>query len=148
MNDYNDFDLDDYDDPKDFKTELKFNDKNIRITFDIEESKKHIQNDYDVINKEGLDKIIIEKFIPWLKGKDYLDRNDQKILEGLKLYEITYHYHKICDEYSPTGKEDYFGEFEFCFESGNDYVDDMLEAVAMQVYIYNNNVIKVSGYDI
>ena len=46
MNDYNDFDLDDYD-------------------------------DY-VINNEGLDKIILEKFIPWLKGKDYLDRDNQK----------------------------------------------------------------------
>ena len=55
---------------------------------------------------------------------------------------------KICDEYYPTGKEDYFGEFEFCFENGNDYVDDMLESFTMQVYIHNNNVIKVSGYDI
>ena len=40
MNDYNDFDLDDYDDPKDFKTELRFNDISITIIFDIEESKK------------------------------------------------------------------------------------------------------------
>ena len=148
MNDSNDFDLDDYDAPKDFKTELRFNDISIKIIFDIEESKKHIQNDYYVINNEGLDKIILEKFIPWLKGKDYLDRDNQKILEGLQLYEITYHYKKICDEYYPTGKEDYFGEFEFCFENGNDYVDDMLESFTMQVYIHNNNVIKVSVYDI
>ena len=94
MNDSNDFDLDDYDAPKDFKTELRFNDISIKIIFDIEESKKHIQNDYYVINNEGLDKIILEKFIPWLKGKDYLDRDNQKILEGLQLYEITYHYKK------------------------------------------------------
>ena len=51
---------------------------NITIIFDIEKSKKHIQNDYYVINNEGLDKIILEKFIPWLKGKDYLDRDNQK----------------------------------------------------------------------
>ncbi len=147
MNKYN-FDIDDYGDQKIYKSELKFNEIRILIQFNIEESKKHIQNDYDVIQKEGINKLILEKFIPWLKGNDYLDRDDKKILEGLKLYEVNYNYEKICDKYSPTGKEDYFGKFEFCFESGNDYTNDILEAVAMQVYINDNKIIKVSGYDI
>ncbi len=131
------------------RSNLKFKDIDVVISdYDITNSKKHINDDYDVIKKEGLDKVILEKFIPWLKGNDYLDRDDKKILEGLKLYEVTYHYSFICAKYSPTNKDDYFGQFEFCFESDSEYTDDILEAVAMQVYIYNNEIVKVSGYDI
>lgn len=131
------------------RSNLKFRDIDVVISDDdIIKSKKHINDDYNVINQEGLDKIILEKFLPWLKGNDYLDRDDKKILEGLKLYEVTYRYSFICAKYSPTNKDDYFGQFEFCFESGSEYTDDILEAVAMQVYIYNGKIVKVSGYDI
>ena len=51
-------------------------------------------------------------------------------------------------DYSPTKVEDHFGQFEFCFESCNDYTKDLFEAVAMQVYVLNESVVKVSGYDI
>ena len=66
----------------------------------------------------------------------------------IKLYSISYNYGRIVDEYSPTGKENYFGQFEFSFESSNDYTSDMLEAVAMEVYVLDGKVVKVSGYEI
>lgn len=144
------FDLDDYGEEEDFKSELKFNGVKVIIKSNSnkEESKKHLNHDCEIVRNVGLDKIILEKFIPWLKGKDYLDRDNQKVLEGLKLYEVTYNYMKISAKYSPTGKDDYFGYFEFCFESGDDYTSDMLEAVSMEVYIYNDKIVKVNGYDI
>lgn len=40
------------------------------------------------------------------------------------------------------------GQFEFSFESSNDYTSDMLEAVAMEVYVYDGRIVKVRGYDI
>lgn len=148
--DYNDYniDIDDYGEEDVFKSELKYSELNILIKSNIEASKKHINDDYLVIKNEGIENIILDKFIPWLKGNDFLEKDNQKILEGLKPFEITYEYKKICDKYSPTNKEDYFGVFEFCFENGNEYTADILEAVAMQVYIFDNKIIKVSGYDI
>ena len=47
-----------------------------------------------------------------------------------------------------TGEDAYFGQFEFDFESSGEYTADMLEASAMQVYIKDGEIIKVSGYDI
>jgi hypothetical protein len=66
----------------------------------------------------------------------------------MKAYEVSYHYGKIVANYSPTNEENYFGQFEFCFESCNDYTKDIFEAVAMQIYVLNGSVVKVSGYDI
>lgn len=77
-----------------------------------------------------------------------MEKDNKKILEGLKPFEKIYEYKKICDKYSPTNEEDYVGVFEFRFESGNKYTADILEAVPMQVYIFDNKIIKVSGYDI
>ena len=93
-----------------YVSDFKYNDLNIKISFNVEESKKHIVDDLNVINNEGIDKIISEKFIPWLKGEQFKDSDDEKIKAGLSLYEVQYHYNKICKEYSPTGKEDYFGQ--------------------------------------
>ena len=39
-------------------------------------------------------------------------------------------------------------QFEFDFESSGEYTADMLEASAMQVYVKDGEIIKVSGYDI
>ena len=131
-----------------YVSDFKYNDLNIKISFNVEESKKHIVDDLNVINNEGVDKIISEKFIPWLKGEQFKDSDDEKIKAGLSLYEVQYHYDKICKEYSPTGKEDYFGQFSFYFESGSEYTDDIFEVVEMEVYVYNNEIVKVIGYDI
>ena len=52
-----------------------------------------------------------------------------------------YRYSKFIEKYSPIDKEGYFGVFEFHFESSNDYVSDMLEAVAMEIFIFNNKIV-------
>ena len=113
---------------------LKYRDIPIIITFDPEQSKAHIEDDYAVLNKEGIDQIILKKFVPWLKGDQYADRDDQKVFESISAY--------------ATGEDAYFGQFEFDFESSGEYTADMLEASAMQVYIKDGEIIKVSGYDI
>ena len=55
---------------------------------------------------------------------------------------------RIIADYSPTGEEGFFGQFEFDFVSGSDYTADMLEATAMQVYIHDGRIVRVSGYEI
>lgn len=121
---------------------------NVKIQPDEKESKKHIDEDFSALVDEGIENIIKNKFIPWLKGESFKDRDDNKIMEGLELYEITYHYGRIIEKYSPINKEAFFGQFEFCFNSSSDYTKDVLEAVAMEVYVYEGKVVKVSGYDI
>ena len=120
----------------------------VDIPFNEEESRKHIEEDFNVLTKTGIDSVIREQFIPWLKGDQYADRDDDKVFKGLKLYDISYTYGRIIARYSPTGEENRFGQFEFCFESADDYTSDMLEAVAMQVYVLNGQIVKVGGYDI
>lgn len=59
-----------------------------------------------------------------------------------------YRYNKMIAKYSPIGKEGDFGVFEFHFEGSDDYVSDILQAVAMQVYIYDNKIVGVDGYEV
>lgn len=127
---------------------MKYKALDIIITFNADDSKKHIEQDFKILLENGIDNIIKEKFIPWLLGTSFPDKETDKVFDGLNLYEITYHYGKIIDKYSPTGEENYFGQFEFCFESGNEYTSDILEASAMQIYVLDNKIVKVSGYDI
>ena len=128
--------------------DAQYNGITVKIENNIEESEKHFNYDFSVLKNKGIEKIIKKEFLPWLKGKEFKYKNDNKILEGLKLYEITYYYGKIVEKYSPINKEAFFGQFEFCFNSSSEYTADMLEAVAMQVYVYEGKVVKVSGYDI
>lgn len=127
---------------------MKYKDIDIVISFNKEESEAHIKSDYEVLNKVGIDNIIKEQFIPWLLGEQFKDKDVNKVFEGLKIYDISYQYGKIIADYSPTKEEEYFGQFEFSFESGSDYTNDIFEAVAMQVYVLNDSIVKVSGYDI
>lgn len=133
---------------KSYLTGVKYKDVEIEIDDETEDSRNHFYEDYNIILQEGIDKIIKEKFIPWLKGEDFTDRDDEKILEGLKVYYVMYRYSKCIAEYSPIGKEEYFGVFEFHFESSDDYVSDILQAVAMEIYIYGNKIVKVDGYEV
>lgn len=127
---------------------MKYRNIDIVITDNKEESEKNIERDYKVLDEVGIDNIIKEKFIPWLLGEDFADRNHEQVFEGLKLYDISYCYGKIIDKYSPTGEENYFGQFEFSFESGNDYTKDIFEAVAMEIYVLDGKIVKVRGFDI
>ena len=121
---------------------------NVKIQSNEKESKMHLDEDFSVLMNEGIENIIKNNFISWLKGENFKDRDDNKIMEGLELYEITYNYGRIIEKYSPINKEAFFGQFEFCFNSSSEYTEDILEAVAMQVYVYEGKVVKVSGYDI
>jgi len=130
-------------------SELEYNGVSVEILDDNkEESQKHIEHDFAVLVRENIDKIIKERFISWIKGEDFSDRDDDLIFEGLNVYYICYDYGRIVAEYSPTGKEDFFGHFEFEMESSNDYTSDMLEAVSMEVYVLGDDIVEVSGYDV
>lgn len=127
---------------------LEFRGIPVIVEFDLKAGIAHVREDFSVLEKEGIDKIILEKFVPWLKGDQFADRDDRTVFDQIALFSISYHYGRIIEKYSPTGKDDYFGQFEFDFESCGEYTEDMLEAAAMQVYVRDGAVVKVSGYDI
>lgn len=127
---------------------MKYKDLEIEVYLNVEESNKHLEEDYNALMGIDVEELVKTKFIDWLLGSDFLDRDRDKVYEGLKLYEVNYHYGKIVAQYSPTGEDNYFGQFEFCYESCSEYTDDIFDAVAMQVYMLDGKVVKVSGYDI
>lgn len=127
---------------------MKYKDIEIQITSEKEESQKHLEKDFNVLLKSGIDNIVKENFIPWITATDFKDKDHDKIFEGLKLFRIDYHYSKIIAKYSPTSEENYFGQFTFCFESGNEYTNDIIEAVAMEIYVLDDKIVNVDGYDI
>lgn len=130
------------------KTNLKYNDIEIMIGANKEESLKHIESDYKVLIKEGIEKLIKANFIPWLKGDEFKNLDDKKIYDGLKLTNVSYHYHRIIGKYSPTEKDDFFGEFEFDFESSNEYTKNLLQASAFVLLINNGKIYFDRNYDI
>ena len=130
------------------KTNLKYNNIEIIINSNKEESLKHIKEDYEVLKNEGIEKLIKNSFIPWLKGEDYKELDDEKIYSGLKLTNISYHYHRIIDKYSPTKADDFFGEFEFNFESSNKYTENLLQTSAFVLLINNGKIYYGRNYDI
>lgn len=130
------------------KTNLKYNNIEIIISSNSGESLKHIKEDYEVLIKEGLEKFIKNNFISWLKGDEFKDLDDDKIYEGLKLTNISYYYHRIIDKYSPTEKDDYFGEFAFDFESSNEYTERLLQTAEFSLLINNEKIYYGENYDI
>lgn len=127
---------------------VKYKDIDIEIIQNEEESQKHIEVDFKVLLENGIDNLIKEKFIPWLLGTDFLDKDIDMVFDGLKVYEITYKYGRIVGEYSPTGEENYFGQFEFSFISDNDYADEILDSAAMEVFVLDGKIVNVRSYDI
>ena len=125
-----------------------YNNIEIEIDFNRSESEVHIEADLKTVMDYGVDRLIRERYIPWLKNEQFSDKEDGQIFDGLKLTNILYSYGRIIAKYSPTGMDDCFGQFEFDFESCSDYTADMLEAAAMQVYIKEGKIVRVSGYDI
>ena len=134
--------------PNTIRTQIEYRNVAIEIEYDIDESKKHISEDYAILQKEGIDDIIKKYFIPWLKADTYKDKDDNLIYEGLEIYGITYRYGMIGARYSPNEKEEMIGQFDFFFRSGNEYTADMLESVAMQIYISDGKIVKVDGYEV
>ena len=134
--------------PVELPSGIRYRDTEIVIDFDAKESQTHIREDYEVLQEEGIETIIRERFIPWLKGEQFPEKEDDLVYAGLHLTGILYHFGRIIARYSPTGKDDRFGEFEFQFDSCSAYTADMLEAVAMQVYVKDGRIVKVTGYDV
>lgn len=132
------------------KTDLYYNDINIQIAINKNyfDSKKHIYDDYKKLENIGIDTIIKDRFISWLKSEKFKDIDNDKFLNGLKIISIYYDYYKINDTLSPTKKTDFFGVFVFKFVSISDYTKDMLESVCMSIFINNDNIVEVTGYDI
>jgi hypothetical protein len=128
--------------------ELTYQGIPVNIEFDPEESERHIRDDFEVLKQYGIERIIREFFIPWLKGSQFQDLDDERIRKGLRLYDISYHYGRIIARYSPTGRENHFGQFELSFDSCDDYTSGLLEACALQVYILDGEIVKTAGYDI
>jgi len=130
------------------ETNLKYNDIEIKIGFDKNESMKHVESDFEVIQRAGIENMIKTQFIPWLKGDNFKDLNDEEIYNGLRLTDISYSYHRFVAKYSPTNQDDYFGEFEFDFESGNSYTEELLQASAFVVLVNNGKVYFGDNFDI
>lgn len=134
------------------KSKDKFSYKDIPVTIERDqyekESKQHLPQDFAVLCEEGIDRIIKERFIPWLLGTQFADRDPERVFDGIKVYDIYYHFGRMIAEYSPTHEEGYFGQFEFSFESSSEYTQDILEAVAMEVYVLDGRIVRVSGYEV
>ena len=105
-------------------------------------------NNFETLKKEGIDNIIKERFIPWLKTDEFRDRDGELIFKGLKLYSIVYCYAMIDARYSHSNQQEMAGQFDFFFESGNEYTSDMMESVAMQIYVLHGHIVKVDGYEV
>lgn len=127
---------------------MKYKGIEIQIIFEKEESTKHLEADFNVVLEKGLDNIIKENLIPMLIETDCTDKELKKILKGIKLFDIYYCYSKIIAEYSPTKEEEYFGQIKFCFESCNKYTKNLFEAVEIEIYILDGQIVKIIGYDI
>ena len=134
--------------PTPYTSQIKYEGIAVEIGYRIEESKNHLSEDYAVLERDGIENLIRNRFIPWFKTEEFIDRDDDLIYEGLKINRIEYCYSMISSRYSPTKKEEKIGQFEFFFESCNEYTSDMMESVAMQVYVLNNQIVKVDGYEV
>jgi hypothetical protein len=100
------------------------------IADNIEESKLHLEEDYARLTEIGIDKIIREMYLPWLKAEEFKDRDDEKILEGLKIDDITYEY------ISATGE----GRFDIFFISCSMETYDMLESDCMELTLKDGDI--------
>ena len=114
----------------------------------LDQKRKLVREDFRVLLDYGIDRLIRERFIPWLKGEQFPDREDDRILDGLRLTNIQYTANLRAGKYSPTGEKELVGEFSFLFESGDDYTADMLECVEMEVDVWDDQIWKVTGYDV
>lgn len=132
-------------------TNVKYKDVAVSIfagSDDIPETViEHLYDDFNVLLKEDIERIVKEKLIFWLNGNKLTD-GDQKLYEGLKLYSIVYSHPRIIDKYSPTGEEGLFGKFEFEFEAGNEYATRILQASCLEIFVQRGKVVGTKCYDI
>lgn len=130
------------------KTNLKYQGVEIAISSNAEESLRHINPDYKALEKAGIEILIKANFIPWLKGNGHKNLDNELIYQGLRLTNISYHYGRIVAKYSPTKQDDFFGQFEFDFDSSNEYTKELLESSAFVVLINDGKLYFGKNFNI
>lgn len=110
----------------------------------------NLGKDLPIINQR-LKYHIINDFIPWLKGNNNT-MDDKTIMKQIKLVTVDYSYHRYIEKYSPTGKTDKFGSFDFVFEAkekGNEvYKELMNQPAGMKIIVYNKTTKLEHCYDV
>ena len=81
--------------PKNIITNYSYGEIPVEVEYNIDASMEHLPDDFETLKKEGIDNIIKERFIPWLKTDEFRDRDVELIFKGLKLYSIVYCYAMI-----------------------------------------------------
>ena len=118
-----------------YTSELGYDGANICIDTNIEESKAHLHEDFAVLLAEGIEKLIRERFVPYLKSDEFADMDDERIFNGLKLYDITY-----------ARTQRGYGRVQFFFESGDDCTAEIMESDAMEVYIRGGKIESIDCF--
>ena len=134
--------------PKSIITNYSYGEIPVEVEYNIDASMERLPYDFETLKKEGIDNIIKERFIPWLKTDEFRDRDGELIFKGLKLYSIVYCYAMIDARYSHSNQQEMAGQFDFFIESGNEFSSDMMESVDMQIYVLLVHIVKVDGYEV
>ena len=121
--------------PKSIITNYSYGEIPVEVEYNIDASMERLPYDFETLKKEGIDNIIKERFIPWLKTDEFRDS-------------IVYCYAMIDARYSHSNQQEMAGQFDFFFESGNEYTSDMMKSVAMQIYVLHGHIVKVDGYEV
>ncbi len=111
-----------------------------------EEMLKTLNANYNVVNKE-YKKYLNDDFIKWLKPENY-GANKDIVSKGLKITEIIYDFSHIIAKYSPTGKDDYFGRFDFMIEPTNSEAKKVFDVSTMELYCKDGKIVKCCCYDV
>lgn len=74
--------------PKSIITNYSYGEIPVEVEYNIDASMERLPYDFETLKKEGIDNIIKERFIPWLKTDEFRDRDGELIFKGLKLYSI------------------------------------------------------------
>ena len=72
--------------PKSIITNYSYGEIPVEVEYNIDASMERLPYDFETLKKEGIDNIIKERFIPWLKTDEFRDRDGKLIFKGLKLY--------------------------------------------------------------
>ncbi len=122
----------------------------VEIEYDsnIKSSAKHIKKDLEVIEKVEINHLMKEHLLPWLLNEQFAEKDPENVLEGLRISNIQYHYSKIAEKASPTGKAAFFGTFIFQIESSSEYTAEILEAVEMNILVRNGEIADIRNFDV
>lgn len=61
--------------PTPFTSQITYKGIAIEIGCHIEESKNQLSGDYAALERDGIEKIIRNRFIPWFKTEEFIDRD-------------------------------------------------------------------------